>query len=238
MRVAMNIKNCLLVSGKQSVTKLCLFLALFLSIYSGSISTNTIQAIAQGTALETLQGKGYIVRYKANTSVKAGDDGVINLDQGEIMIDAHDRTTVKVGPYVLVLQPATIALINHHNKVAKVHNLWEGSNNSIKVIVDKSSTELGVGQEAIIGENIGSLVQVLRGDSLARRHSRSFDIDKHNMICSEVHLATVFPISPLLTALFHSKDKEDMAVAAKLTKMAAVLTHVTARRGNYSKMGN
>jgi hypothetical protein len=234
----MNIKNCLLTSGKQSVTKLCLFLALFLSIYSGGISTNAVQAIAQSMGLETLQGKGYIVRYKGTTSVKAGEDGVINLDQGEIMVDAHSQTSVKVGPYVLVLQPATIALINHRNKIVKVHNLWEGSADSIKVIVDKSSTELGVGQEAIIGESTGSLVQVLRSDSLARRHSRSFDIDKHNMICSEVHLATVFPTSPLLAAIFHSKDKEDIEVAAKLTKMSAVLTHVTARKGNYSKMGN
>lgn len=233
MRVTMNTINNL-PSGKQHMTKLCLFWVLALGLCSGSLLINPNQVIAQASGLETLKSKGAIVRYKGNTSVKAADDGVIDLDQGEIMVDAHEQTTVKVGPYMLVLQPATIALINQRNKIVKVHNLWEGSTNSIKVIVDKSSTELGVGQEAIIGENTGALVQVLRGDSLARRHSRSFDIDKHNMICSEVHLGTVFPTSPLLTAIFHSKDKEDVAVAGKLTKMAAVLTHVTARRDRKS----
>jgi hypothetical protein len=186
-------------------------------------------------ALNTLSSDTATIKHGGRAGIMLGQAGVLTLQDGETLISASKDTTVKSGKHDIKVTEGTIALVSREGAVTKVRNLWENVAHSIQVSVGGKYVKISAGQELLIGPNGSSLTKSMKGDLLGRRHIRNYDLSReHSVTKSEVSLVSLMQNHSILTRVVKSENESDKDIAAKLMKMAAALSVVTAKRGAYA----
>ncbi|GEM_PF-2788132 len=163
--------------------------------------------------------------------------GAVALDRGEILVVAQRLSTVQVGGHAVTIDGGAIALVRSFDGVLKVRNLYDRANHGVTVYMDGQCVRLRSGQEVVVGATRGQVARSLHADRVSRRGVRTFDMSTAGrLVRSEVSLVSLLQNSAMLSHLLASEDREDKALVGKITKMAACLQAVTARRGAYSQV--
>jgi hypothetical protein len=184
-------------------------------------------------ALRTFSGGTALIKHNGKADF-ATDNQVVNLKSGEILVCADKDTVVKTGACQLNISGGTIALIANEGGIIKVRNLWEMRAGTIREIVGDKFFDVAAGQETIISPDEAHLHQSLERDQIGRRKARMLDIPGGLKLSrSELSMVSLIQNTDMLSVLVNSENSADKALAGKLIKMAAVLTQVTARHGQY-----
>ena len=106
------------------------------------------------------------------------------------------------------------------------------------MLVGNRSVSVAVGEELVVGPDDGLLLKSMRADGISRRRSHSYEIGPEGkLVQSEISLISLMRNSAILSHLNNSVDREDRALIARLTKMAACLQTVTSGHGSYIPVG-
>ncbi len=175
------------------------------------------------------------VKHTGRAKMLLEQPGVMNLRNGETLVNAQNKTVIKAGNYKVAVAAGTIALITREGEVVKIRNAYENSAGSIAVYVGNRVMKLSVGHEMLIGPNDGSVSKALKSEAVGRRSIKAFDVPGNNQVITcDYSLTSLVHNTDILTRLMKSENHGDRAIADKLVKMAAVLSTVTAGRGAYS----
>jgi hypothetical protein len=218
----------------------------------GPVSTNTVEstdlvpigflnsgasAAGAGAGVYTLNTNNAVVKHTGRAKLTM-DKELINVKNGEMVIDSHKQTIVKAGGYTFTIAPNTIALVSSIGDVVKVTNLYESGTNSIRGLVSGKTVDIAAGQEVLFGPADGSLIRALKGDSIGRRRLRTIDLpNKRAITRCEVSLVSLLTQGDVLSHIRISTKPADRQLTEKLLKMSAVLTTVTASHGAFAPVG-
>ncbi|MBX9690068.1 MAG: hypothetical protein K2X27_25375, partial [Candidatus Obscuribacterales bacterium] len=190
-------------------------------------SSNTLRTLTTHTALVKHNGKA-VIGFEHPT--------IMQIHEGEVLVSADKVTVVKTPHSVVTINPNTIALISVENKVTKVRNLWELGHGCIRQTVAGKFVDICAGEESILGWDQLGVNKALSKDVVGRRKVRGIDVPG-GMYMQRAEVSLVALMQPETSEFLHdlvsSNNPNDKALANKLVKMAAVLTQVTAKHGQF-----
>jgi hypothetical protein len=200
--------------------------------------TRPVQTVPINTAgLSKSLTTAAVIRNTAGTQAVIEAGNSIHLKAGEILVEANADTMVQAGQFKIALLQGAVALIGYKNKLVKISNLFETKTDSVSLIAGQRKLSLSAGHDLIAGEKDMDLQAPLRDKPVGRRKIRNYDLNaSHRATCSEVSHVSLFQYADLLSRLHRSNDPLDKELAAKLVKMAACLTQVTASHGPYAPL--
>ncbi len=195
-------------------------------------------AFVQGTGgvsmLKTFTTATATVKHSSKCQIAFDHPTIMNLKSGEAIISSKKNTVVRTPHSLVSINPGTIAFISVVDGVTKVRNLWEMSHNSIRQNVSGKYVDIPSGHETIVGFEENSIKNVITSDGIGRRLPRHIDVPGGMKLeRSEISLVTLMQQSDLLTKLVSSENSIDRGFSNKIIKMAALLTQITGKHGQY-----
>ena len=182
-----------------------------------------------------------LIKHKGNAVIGFDHPSVLQLKDGEILIDAEKTTVVKTPHSVITINPETIALISVENKVTKVRNLCESGHSTIRQVVAGKYVDLACSEESVLGWDQMGVNKALMRDTLGRRRVRGLPVPNGMyMQKAEVPLSILMQgeNSECLHDLVGSSNPVDKALSDKLIKMAAVQQQVMGKHGQFMQYGS
>jgi hypothetical protein len=187
--------------------------------------------------LQTINTGAALVKHIGQATVTMDMPNLLELKSGEILISILKHTTVHAGEFAISLNPGTIALISHKENVVKVRNLWEAGPHSIKALANNKYLSIAAGQELLLSSDDQVLNKTFRADNIGRRRTHRFELtDVHKAVRSDVAFVTLAHNSSLLANLLRSPLASDKEVRDRIVKMAACVSQLLGKYGQYSQM--
>ncbi len=177
-----------------------------------------------------------LIKHNGDAALEFEHPTILQLKDGEIIVDADKLTVVKTPHSILTIKPGCIALVSVTNKVTKVRNLLETGTADLRQSVGGKFVDIAAGEESILGWDQMGVNKALSKDNLGRRRVRGIDVPGGMfMQRAEIPLTTLMQLenSPALHDLVTSENPADKALADKLVKMAAVQQQVQAKHGQF-----
>jgi energy-converting hydrogenase Eha subunit C len=193
-------------------------------------------AAATSGGLRTTSGATALIKH-SKADFTEDNAGAINLKSGEMLISAAKDTIVKSGDVTVQIHAGTIALVTHENGIVKVRNMWETGAGTIREVVANKYFDVAAGQETIVSADETRIHESLERDMIGRRRTRLLDIPGgYKLSRCELSMVSLIQNTDMLTNLINSQNAADKALAGKLIKMAAVLTQITGRHGQFQSI--
>ncbi len=188
------------------------------------------------TGLQTMNtGNATIKATVLGARVVVNKNGTIVLNDGEILVSSHQKTTVNIGDHLIDIEPNTLVLLSRDKDLVKVGTLWAKKLNAVRAQMKDKFVSIVEGQEVAIGSSSEAMLQQMKGDKVARRNVRGYDLPGgHHIACSEFAFVSLIQNSELLSKLTKSQDSDDRVIADRVFKMAACISYVTRNRGAYA----
>ncbi len=188
------------------------------------------------TGLQTMNTGGATIKATVlGARVVVNKNGTIVLNDGEILVSSHQKTTVNVGDHLIDIEPNTLVLLSRDKDLVKVGTLWAKKLNAVRAQMKDKFVSIVEGQEVAIGSNSETMLQQMKGDKVARRNVRGYDLPGgQHIACSEFAFVSLIQNSELLSKLTKSQDNDDRLIADRVFKMAACISYVTRNRGAYA----
>lgn len=200
----------------------------FIAFQPATGANNTLKTFTTHSALVKHNGKA-VIGFEHPT--------FLNLTEGEVMVSAEKETIVHTPHSIVKIQPNTIALISVGDKVTKVRNVWELGHGCIHQTVSSDNVAMDVqiaaGEESVTGYDQMGVAKAIQKDVVGRRIVKGYSVGSKYVQRAEVSLVSLMQSTDFLQELVNSPNPNDKALANKLIKMAAVMTQVTARHGQY-----
>lgn len=177
-----------------------------------------------------------LIKHNGDASLEFEHPTILQLKDGEIIVDADKLTVVKTPHSIVTVKPGCTALISVSNKVTKVRNLIESGRADIRQCVAGKYVDIAAGEESILGWDQMGVNKALTKDTLGRRRVRGIDVPGGMfMQRAEIPLTALMQLenSPCLNDLISSENPADKALAGKLIKMAAVQQQVQQKHGQF-----
>ena len=161
----------------------------------------------------------------------------IYLDSGEILLFAKSSCVVKQHDCEMTIAKGAIVLLASHDGVISIKVLHDRKNNSVRVTLRSSKTQIGItsGKELIIlpGTSISN-EHPLPSDSVARRRVSTSLLRDHLILQSEFSFTSALKSSPVLRGVLQRSDKNEVKKQVFLTN--ACLDLVTRSHGGFSSI--
>ena len=180
---------------------------------------------------------GY-AKFMNDSKFEVDGDGRITLDNGEAVFEAKGHMRVRAGEVVVDFQPGSIIYVNSKKDVVVVRNLKEKLDQNVILRVGGRSIKCAAGEELVVGNELPTVMNEMKNDGVGRRNVKAIEALGANILInkSEFSLTAFMQYSPIMRALYNSKDESDKQLLADVIKMDAVLSVVTSKRGNYQRM--
>lgn len=181
-----------------------------------------------------------------NGSIKTSPDAVVNVEQsgvvkltsGELLYCADKHSTLKINDAEIKVRRGAMILVNATKDHLSIINLWENGIKDVHVVVAGSKIELASGHQILLIEKGQRPLDVLKGQSLARREIKINTFQQgRNLVTADVSLQTALYQCTLLRSVATSSDAECRKIRDRVVKMAAALTMSTAGHGGYQFSG-
>lgn len=210
----------------------------FVPVFKNAASTkplSTAKAVETKTELRSKLLKRATAKYLSDAAVNIDEFGRINLQNGELLVCAHDSIRIKIGEAEVYLAKGAIALVNYSGGVVGVRNLKEMHNQNVSLVYAGRSMKCSVGHELLAAGSLGAISREMAEDRLQRRCSQISEFNNGNATInkSEFSITSALAASPLLRRVYHSKDEIDRRITDELVKMDACLTLVAGGKGAY-----
>lgn len=226
------------VTSKPSTYKASLDSKYFVPVYKPVRNVGAVPFPRVDGGLNTKwMAHGY-AKYLSDSKFGIDDDGRITLDGGEAVFEAKNHMRVRAGEVVVDFQPGSIIYINCKKDVVVVRNLKENYEKNVILRVGGRSIKCAAGEELVVGNELPHVMTEMKNDGVGRRNVRAIEALGANILInkSEFSLTAFMQYSPIMRALYESKNEGDKQLLADVIKMDAVLSVVTAKRGNYQRM--
>jgi hypothetical protein len=188
-------------------------------------------------SLQSIQTAACIIKHLGDAEIVEDQPGVLLFRNGEAIINSTGRTIIHCGAYSLSVATGTIAVIRKHNGITTVSNLYEKAPNSVRVtmLLDGKYVSIAAGHQISLGKTESEVKASIAQDPVSRRGLRAISMSSgHKLVTSEISLTSLLENSNVLRAMQRSNNTSDRVIANRVTKMAACLLMVTAKRGPYA----
>lgn len=163
--------------------------------------------------------------YTKNCEYEKTASGLI-LHKGEMLIKANRQTAVRCADTSVSIADGACALLVANGKGVEIYNIYEEHWGGARVRVGEKEFVLGAGQRMTVDSD---------NNTVAVRNEKSYPTAGRNVKHGEFSLLSLSAKTGLLTNLMHSETKDDRQLAARLLKMAACLSMVTASHGPFQR---
>ena len=223
---------------KPSTYKASLDSRYFVPVYKPVRATGPVPFPRVDSGLNTKWLAHGYAKYLGSSKFGVDADGKLTLDHGEAIFEAKDHMRIRAGEVVVDCQPGSIVYLNAKKDVIVVRNLKEMYEKNVMMRVGGRSLKCAAGQEMVVGNEIPSVVNEMKSDGVGRRNVRAIETLSGNVLInkSEYSMTSFMQFSPIMRALYNSKNEGDKQLLSDLIKMDAVLQLVTGKRGTYQRM--
>ncbi|MBX9567665.1 MAG: hypothetical protein K2X77_02170 [Candidatus Obscuribacterales bacterium] len=233
-----------LLSGKDDVTskpstyKASLDAKYFVPVYKPVRNVGAVPFPRVDGGLNTKWMANGYAKYLSDSKFAIDEDGRVTLDSGEAVFEAKNHMRVRAGEVVVDFQPGSILYVNAKKDVVVVRNLKEKLDKNVILRVGGRSIKCAAGEELVVGNELPHVMTEMKNDGVSRRNVRAIEALGANILInkSEFSLTAFMQYSPIMRALYASKDEGDKQLLADVIKMDAVLSLVTGKRGSYQRM--
>ncbi len=226
------------VTSKPSTYKASLDAKYFVPVYKPVRNVGAVPFPRVDGGLNTKWLAHGYAKYLSDSKFGVDEDGKITLDSGEAVFEAKNHMRVRAGEVVVDFQPGSIIYINSKKDVVVVRNLKENFEKNVIMRIGGRSIKCAAGEELVIGNELPHVMTEMKNDGVGRRNVRAIEALGANILInkSEFSLTALMQYSPIMRALYASKNEGDKQLLADVIKMDAVLSLVTAKRGSYQRM--
>lgn len=226
------------VTSKPSTYKASLDAKYFVPVYKPVRNVGAVPFPKVDGGLNTKwMAHGY-AKYLSDSKFGLDEDGRITLDSGEAVFEAKSHMRVRAGEVTIDFQPGSIIYVNAKKDIVVVRNLKEKFEKNVILRVGGRSIKCAAGEELVVGNELPHVMNEMKNDGVGRRNVRAIEALGANILInkSEFSLTAFMQYSPIMRALYDSKNEGDKQLLADVIKMDAVLSLVTGKRGNYQRM--
>jgi hypothetical protein len=176
------------------------------------------------------------LRYMTNAQMTVLNDGLVKLNQGELLVVADKQLSIETSEGMVELAPDTVAVVRRKGDVVSVSVIYATNNDSVRFVSSGRAVKVAVGGELLGSLKPRAVDSYLKADSTGRRRQHMGDLPAGgSVVTSEVPLTAVLSSTKVLREMFKSEADEDKGVCKKVSKAAVALSIITARHGNYQQ---
>ncbi len=192
-------------------------------------------APAAAPALRVAKNNGVFLAQLGEADVDGGPDGVLTLNDGELLLHTSQATSLKIGAYTVSLQPKVVVLVEKIGDVVKIRNLHESKADSVKLMKPGGHLlALQISDEVILSPDHGTAMSTM-GDKVGRRGIKATKLQSGiTLTKSEVSLVSLLTENHLLQTLRNNKDSACRKLHNHLLKTAVSYWLVKGNRRPYN----
>jgi hypothetical protein len=187
--------------------------------------------------VEKVATGGYEISHLGDVVMKAEREGVITLEDGELLVEAKRDVLIKAGKIDIEIRPEAVVVIKKKPSSVDVQVLWDKHDQSVEIRAKGEKIELSCAEEAIIGFEDISLADEFAADHIARRRVQGVKLGAEaSGVRAEISLDEILQSNAILLSKFAKEGGKESELLKKLVKMAACVDEVLAPHGEYERL--
>jgi len=175
------------------------------------------------------------VRHDGQALLTFLESGIVNLQDGEILVASSKQIMIEAGDFWVTLAPGTIAAVFRHSGTVSVRTLHDSRGNSTRVYAGGNEiARISAGQEVVTATDGPALSTAISRIPVGRRRMELLTGNGSQIAARcDVSPLSVIQNSSVLTNLMHSSRNSDRAIVENVLKTAACLQMVSGHHGAY-----